>query len=224
MSSFKSKLGKTKRVIFSAITVTIFKIFYPFKSFNFNRKKYRYVYKQYNHTWRNERCVEIALALPLLNSSTLEVGNVLSHYSNIPHTTIDKFEEGEGVIQEDITVFKSNKKFDCIISISTLEHVGFGDDGQYAEEYNPEKLLFAIQNIRSLLSDGGIALITVPLGYNPFLDKYINSSALPLSELYFMKKVGKYSWVQVSYKEIIRIKYNKPFRFANAIMIGVLRN
>ena len=57
-----------------------------------------------------------------------EVGSVLSHYFPINHDVLDKYEKGHGVINQDVVDFKPHNKYDLIVSISTLEHVGFDDN------------------------------------------------------------------------------------------------
>ena len=60
----------------------------------------------YHYTWLNERAVEVALALDLLErhpgASVLEVGNVLGHYVPFEHTVVDKYEQAPGVLNEDV--------------------------------------------------------------------------------------------------------------------------
>ncbi|TAK16890.1 MAG: hypothetical protein EPO37_07710, partial [Nitrosarchaeum sp.] len=77
----------------------------------------------------NERSVEIPLAIDMLKKNNgkniLEIGNVTSNYCNIPHIVVDKYEKETNIINQDVIDFNSKAKFDLIISISTLEHVGW---------------------------------------------------------------------------------------------------
>src|SRR6266516_2600109 len=79
-------------------------------------------------TWHGERAVEIPLVMDMVRKyqgkNILEVGNVLSHHVRFEHDTLDKYEIAEGVTNADIVDFTSEKKYDLIVSISTLEHVG----------------------------------------------------------------------------------------------------
>src|SRR3990172_4116095 len=99
------------------------------RTFVFRDKTYHYFYHTYNPTWRNERCVETPIIWSIVKRSKeaniLEVGNVLSHYFDTNHDVLDKYERAPGVINEDVVEFKSNKRYDLIVSISTLEHVGW---------------------------------------------------------------------------------------------------
>jgi hypothetical protein len=55
-----------------------------------------------------------------------------------------------------------------IVSISTLEHVGWDE-----EDKNPVKVLQAIEILKSLLAPLGKIVVTLPLGYNPIIDDYL---------------------------------------------------
>jgi len=50
---------------------------------------------------------------------------VLSHYFAVKHDIVDKYEIAPSVVNEDLVNFKPGKKYDLIVSISTLEHVGW---------------------------------------------------------------------------------------------------
>ena len=118
------------------------------KTFRFDGREYEYLYHPYNRTWKNERGVEIPIFRELLlkheGKRVLEVGNVLSHYFPIHHEVIDKYEVSSGVINQDIVEFVPQDKYDLIISISTLEHVGWDEQPQ-----KPGKLLQAIDHLRA---------------------------------------------------------------------------
>src|SRR5438445_4644081 len=101
----------------------------------------------------NERAVEIGLARSFLRNrtgNTLEVGNVLSIYMSFPHDVVDKYERGPGVLNQDIVTYSSAKKYDTIVTLSTLEHVGWDEQPQ-----DPTKLVAAIKQLKSLLQPGG---------------------------------------------------------------------
>src|ERR687896_193842 len=64
--------------------------------FELGGRRYRYFAHPYNATWRNERAVELSLAVALLEelseARVLEVGNVLAHYGYGGHDVVDKYE------------------------------------------------------------------------------------------------------------------------------------
>lgn len=191
--------------------------------FIFHGIKYKYFYHLYNFTYRNERCVEIAIAKNKIKENNgkkvLEVGNVLSHYIKHDWDILDKYEKGDGIINEDIIDFNTSKRYDFIISISTLEHIG-RDDGSN----NPEKIFSVIKKLKTLLTPGGKIFFTIPVGYNKCLDDYIVNKKLELSEEYFMERISKNNkWHEIDIKMAIQKKYNYPYNAANAIIIGTIK-
>jgi len=176
-------------------------------TFVFNGQTYKEFYHWYNTTWRGSRAraIEIPIILDLLENcdgEVLEVGNVLLHYSNIPHDVVDKYEIGENIINEDICDFNNGDKYDLIVSISTLEHIGWDE-----EPKNPSKVITAFENLYTMLKPHGKIIFTIPLGYNSYIDDLIiNNLSSTSTEEYFMKIVdGK--WVQLDKKDLGVIKY-----------------
>jgi hypothetical protein len=111
------------------------------KTFIFNGKTYYYFVHKYNTTWKNERAVEVPIIWDIVREHyrqgkrVLEVGNVLSHYFRIFHDVLDKYEVAEGVINQDVVDFKPAWKYDLIVSISTLEHVGWDEEPKEPEKF-----------------------------------------------------------------------------------------
>jgi hypothetical protein len=144
----------------------------------------RYFAPPYTATWRSERAVEIPLARHFLaqvaGGKGLEVGNVLSHYGTVDHLVVDKYEASPGVVNRDVTEFEATRPLDFVISISTLEHVGWDEDPR-----DPEKVGRAVTRLRSLLAPAGRLFVTCPLGYNPHLDALVRAGTLyPVTEGY----------------------------------------
>ncbi len=54
-----------------------------------------------------------------------------------------------------------------IISISTFEHIGWNEALK-----DPEKVLIAIDKMLKILNKNGKVIITIPLGWYPYLDKF----------------------------------------------------
>ena len=163
------------------------------KVFTFQGKIYQYFLHWYNTTWRNERSVEVAIALKLLEGhqgeDVLEIGNVLQHYISFSHDIVDKYEKAEGVMNIDIVDFKG-KQYSLIICLSTLEHVGWDEEPKDAS-----KVLSALSNIENHLRPNGELLITLPLGYNPFVDDLLNREELTSYQKTFMRRVGS-EWIE----------------------------
>ena len=193
-------------------------------TFTFRRKPFRYFWHRYNSTWRNERAVEIPIARSFLAGvpaeKVLEIGNVLSHYGPVSHEVVDKYERTEGVRNEDVCDFKSDKKYDLILSISTLEHVGWDE-----EPKDELKVLTAFENLQSLLAPGGRLVVTIPLGYNPPLDKMIEEGRISFAEcVYLKRKLRRNEWREVSAEEVRQPCYDRKSYAAHELLVGILEN
>jgi len=206
-----------------------FKIFKSSTSFTFQKESYRYFYHKYNVTWRNERAVEIPIVRRTVRKyegkNILEVGNVLSHYFPVKHDIVDKYEKAKNVITQDIADFHPAKKYDLIVSISTLEHVGWDENQSDHKILNaPDKVLRVIENLKGLLALEGTLVITLPLGYNPCLDKLLKSDQTKFGRRFCLKRVSKDNkWIEASWEDIKNAKYNSPFPAANGLLIGIIK-
>ena len=150
------------------------------KAFFFNKKEFDYNKIKFKNP--TERTVEIPIAFDFLAAlnkpaSVLALVNVLSHYENHLSETlgiasrriVDKLEVEVGVDNEDLMNLASEKKYDAIVSLSTVEHMGQKGDpsggyGEHAENLDIEAPLKAIANIYDILAADGKALITVLFG------------------------------------------------------------
>lgn len=199
-----------------------YKFFKSFRTFLFNGKSYHYFHHSYNTTWRTERAVEIPIIWDIVkkrsSAKILEVGNVLSHYFPVHHDILDKYEQAPGVFNQDVVDFRPEKKYDLIISISTLEHVGWDE-----ELKDPDKALRAIENLKRCAAPGANIIVTLPLGQNPELDKLLEENKIPFIKRFCLKRLSADNvWVQVEWKDIQGSKNNFPFRAANGLVIGFI--
>jgi len=203
-------------------------IFAPFiipclakSKFIFDDRSLELFYHNYNMTWANERSVEIPIIRDFLNNyqseDVLEIGNVLSHYGDVNHTILDKFETGKGIINEDILDYTSSDKFELIVSISTFEHIGFDDE---IDGDSGVKILHAIDTSRKLLTENGRLVLTLPLGYNPSLDHLISVNQLHSNRSFFICRTGRLQWEATNVDKALASRYGSPFPYANAIMIA----
>ncbi len=181
--------------------------------FVLNGEEYEYFYHDYHLTWTNERCVEVPLAISWMSRPgrprCLEIGNVLSHYvSERPTwTVIDKFEHAPHVLNYDLLDFDTDAKFDCIVSISTLEHVGWDD---WPRDKTGASTRKALAKVRLLLADKGAGLVTLPLGYNPFVDAALRDPHSLFDRVDFLRRANwENDWVQVSGSDAFRLQYGK---------------
>jgi hypothetical protein len=182
----------------------------PKRQFEYKEQNLDYLYHSYNKTWKNERSIEIPIALHELEKykgkRVLEVGNVLKHYTEVNHEVLDKYEPGEGIIHEDIVDF-NHSEYDFIISISTMEHVGIDD-----KPVNPYKTIVALQKMQNMLKEDGKIFISFPMDYNSALTSLSGISALLNNNLTCFKKVDnkKNIWEEVSYTKVRDIPYQQP--------------
>ena len=194
------------------------------KTFSYQGKIYRYFEHPYHSTWINERGVEIPIIQGMVqihhDKRILEVGNVLSHYFPVTHDVIDKYEKGDRIINQDIIDFHPAQQYDLIISISTLEHIGWDETPR-----DPTKILRTIDNLKSLLAPGGKIVATIPMGYNPELDKMLNTNKIDFFEMSCWKRIQRVNgWTETTWEDVRYAKYHSPFNNANALVIGVINN
>lgn len=192
------------------------------KFFTWEGKRYQLFWHKYNATWLSERAVEIPIIQGVVDENRgariLEVGNVLSNYFQIAHDVLDKYDSAPGVINADVVDFKPQEKYDLIVSISTIEHVGFDEEIKDAN-----KIARALENLKNnCLKGGGQIILSFPLGYNPHLDKLSRDGTLGFSKVSYLKRINrKNDWQTIDSKEVLEARYNFPFPFANVIAIGL---
>ena len=175
----------------------------------------------------NERCVEVSIGLSYLKEynpiDVLEVGNVISMYQPVFHNVLDKYDKQTGVINEDVVDFDTIKRFKLIFSISTLEHVGF-DETVGIKLNDIDKVKDSVDNLKRLLDDDGLLVVTMPIGYRDALDEYIFDNRFGFSSISFLKRVSwSNRWVQVSKETVKDIRFDRPFPKANGLFVGMYR-
>lgn len=201
----------------------------------------------------SERAIEVPIGLKFLeehnSKRVLEVGNVLQQYIQQPiygtWDILDKFEVYPGVINIDLMEYNPEEKYDAIVSISTVEHIGQRKDpsGSYGEEdinRDRETPLKAIVQIYNLLKEGGHALITVPFGKlidhgwlihfdDQYMQLLVDKYEIPASELNikYYKKLDMemtwnnplQNWVPCLKEDLVNTIYDYPFPNANGIAV-----
>ena len=215
-SAIKVRLRIWRRALLCAY----YRRFKSGRTFNVRGVDYAYFYHPYNQTYANERAVEIALVWPIVQrvppERVLEVGNVLNHYFPTRHDVVDKYERGPGVQNVDVVDFSPTRPYDLIVSISTLEHVGFNE-----QPLEPEKPWRAIRNLQRALSPQGRLVITVPLGANPHLDRMLDEGRIPLDDPVCLRRISRDNrWRQVPWEEIRHARYGRPYRNANGVLLA----
>lgn len=190
--------------------------------FTFRGAAYPYLIHLHNFTWENERAVEVPIAWRAVRQArvrgdrVLEVGNVLGHYGRVKHDVLDRYERAPGVIQADVADWRPPHRYDLIVSVSTLEHVGWDE-----EPREPDKVVRAIRNLRSMLAPGGHLLVTLPIGHNPYLDRLLGEGRLPLDSLTFLKRpLEENRWTEATWDEVAGAPCWSGVRSATAIVVG----
>jgi hypothetical protein len=193
--------------------------------FVFDGERYSYLLHHYNATWRNERTVEVPIAARVLErhrgARLLEVGNVLHNYLGDAHLPsgreiIDKYELASAVRNIDVMDHSPHEPYEVIVSISTIEHVGWDEEPQ-----EPTKAAQAIERLHSWLAPGGELLVTMPLGHNPELDRRLLDGPPMFERLRFLRRIGSDNrWVEAQAEEVRGSRYGSPFPFGNAIAVG----
>jgi hypothetical protein len=180
----------------------------------------------FDYNNNSERLVELTVTTGLLReiSSTdtgstlrvLEVGNVLNHYAPFPHRVVDKYERANGVENIDLVDLDYVNAFDIIVSISTLEHLGFDE---FPRE--PGKIEAGVKRMIAALRNRGTLIFTVPFGYNPEMDAFLRLNKFGF-QLTFLRRDVRNRWYVIEHQMLStsRFGYNARYPFANAIAIG----
>jgi len=215
------RLFNTRKIV-HFFRLNYYRLFKTGRTFFFDGRNYHYFYHGYNTAWRTERSVEIPIVWDFVQAyqgkNILEVGNVLSHYYPVTHTVLDKYETAPGVLNRDVVDYHPGLPYDLIVAISTLEHVGWDE-----EPRDPPKVLRAIEHLKTCLAPGGRLIITIPMGQNVELDKYLRQHMIAFDRMLCMKRISKGNdWIETTWPEIQDAMYGSPFRAANGLVIGII--
>lgn len=191
--------------------------------FYIDSKKYHYLTHRYNAI-DSERAIEVPWTIDILKKTkgdVLEVGNVISHYISSDHEVLDKYEVGSKIINEDAVIYDTDNRYDLIISISTLEHIGYDEEKEEREKYRD-----AIYNLLRLLKPDGKMIITLPIGYNPEVDYDLKAETIEYKKLHYMKRVSRLNtWKETGKEDALCIKYGQKYPAANAVaFIELVKN
>jgi SAM-dependent methyltransferase len=189
------------------------RLFHSQETFEFAGQRLLYFHHPFNNTSCNERTIEIPIARHFLKPGlrVLEVGNVLNHYGPFPHDVVDKYEVFPGVTNKDILDFTSDP-YDLIVSISTLEHLGWDEP-----EQDGTKPFRAMKHLRHLLRPEGAMVVTLPHGCNPHLDAGIDQ--VPCGRHWrFLRLSRCRGWREVDHISA-DVRYGSPYPAANALHV-----
>ena len=199
-----------------------------------------------------ERAVEVPIAFDFLARQNpagkiCEIGNVLSNYEGaaenreraVRRRVIDMYEKAPGVENIDMMELPPGGKFDAVVCVSTVEHVGQNWLEAHADR-DREAPLKAIAKIYDLLEVGGRALVTMPFGklldgwwYIQFSGEYLDLLAtkygIPEGAMTkgFLKRAAmeatldnpRQLWVEAEENELGGVEYNSPLPYGNAVAV-----
>jgi hypothetical protein len=188
--------------------------------FTFEGRRHAYFTHPYNNAGKNERTVEVPLAIAAVveaRGPILEVGNVLGHYGVRGHTVVDRDENAPGVINCDIEAFEPPERYGLIVSVSTLEHVGWDE-----EPKDLKKAARVLARLLGWLAPGGRFFATVPMGYHPHLDALIRAGATGTEVAFLQRVTTQNDWREINHETMLAlgpIRYGSPFPHANVIAV-----
>jgi SAM-dependent methyltransferase len=188
--------------------------------FVFAGEEHAYLYHPHKFTWLTERAVEVPIAGTIVDrhrgARVLEVGNVLSHYREVDHTVVDKYERAPGVINRDVLDLGGLGEFDLVLAVSTLEHVGRDEQPR-----DPEKAVRAVEALRRLLAPEGRLVMTVPVGYHEGLDAALSGGAFGPARLRALRRerLGPH-WHEVSPEAAWGTPYDFLLYSARAVVVA----
>jgi SAM-dependent methyltransferase len=181
--------------------------------FSLDGETYPLFHSLHGRTWTTERAVEVPVARRVLSQHAggrvLEVGNVLSHYGPVEHEVVDKYERGEGVANVDVLDLPPRPEYDLVLTISTLEHVGRDELPR-----DPARAVAALEHLRRLLRPGGVLFATVPVGYNPELDRALAAGP------YELRALRARPWREVDPAEAFQCAYDFLVYSATAVVFA----
>lgn len=194
------------------------------RAFTVAGQAYPYFTDTYNLTWLNERSVEIPLVRGVLarhsGARVLEVGHVMGHYTpGQRHDVVDKYESADypALFREDALGFRGHAPYDLILSVSTLEHVGWDEAPR-----DPAKVGRTIQHLQTLLAPGGRFFFTAPVGYNPGLDAFLDVPAHFVQRRCLQRVSIRNEWREVEWADIRQARFHHPYPFANGLVFAEL--
>lgn len=166
-----------------------------------------------------ERRVEIPVGLRMLERTPagariLEVGRVLHRWSARPRDVVDRYERGPGVLNQDILEFQPDVPYGAIVSVSTLEHVGFDepdrDLGKFERAVN--------HLLEACLARDGRLLVTLPLDHHPRVDEFILGGHGGVGELHCMERVSAFNeWRETGPKDALEAARRHRFPGAGGV-------
>ena len=194
------------------------------ETFKFQGNIYHYLFHPYNTTWKNERTVVIPIVWNIVTKyqeekkRILEFGNVLSYVFEVSHDVLDKYEIMDGIVNEDVVNFHPSQQYDLIVSIFTLQSVGWDETPR-----DNKKFIYAIENLKTILAENGQLIIIHVLGYNLEMDKFLKNGMIQFNEEYYLKRISNYKWQEASWEDVKDLEYDYSIPTARGVIVGIIK-
>lgn len=178
----------------------------------------QYFQHEYNGTFNNERCIEVAFAKRYLEEvgfdNVIEIGAVLPYYDDTKHLVFDPFDKhpmAKSEFAENIDVKDKN-----ILSISTIEHMG--DAQGYGRHYRCQEPNKSYQFLDKLNSEAKSFFVTLPINQHLDLDKTLKENLYKFKWFGYTKKAQSPPVWELSLDkdDVFSKSYAYPFECANA--------
>jgi SAM-dependent methyltransferase len=131
---------------------------------------------------------------------------------------LDKYERADGVLNADVLDFRPQERYDLIVSLSTLEHVGWDE-----EPRDPERAVAAVARLVGMLAPGGTLMATVPVGYHPPLDLAIREGRAGFDAVSALWRDGPGRWREVPLDEVWDASYDRLLYEAGGVLVCTAR-
>ena len=86
-------------------------------------------------------------------------------------------------------------------------------------------MLKALENLRSLLAPEGRLVVTIPLGYNPSLNRMIDEGRTSFAERAYLKRnPSRNIWREVRAEEARNPHYDRQAYAPHKLLVGIMEN
>lgn len=186
---------------------------------------------EYNSAHLNERAIEVPIGKWFLDRypNLIELGAVLPYYYECIHSVYDLNDEYKHSLKIDFSHLDLDFTGKDVLSISTIEHVGFNDYSKAPFLGSPEMPLSmkyrydkcrwgeGFKCIEKIMAEAANFLITIPLGFNPTIDEMLG--LLDESKYFVIKRINKGNLWRLDLDKSLNYKYGSPFKNANALCV-----
>jgi hypothetical protein len=204
---------------------------------NIDLKLYK-KHPSYNAAATNERTIELPLGkyfIDKFKNNIIEVGAVTPYYYECKHKVYDLHDPYKNCIRKDFSMCDIFYKNENVLSISTLEHIGFNDYSKQHGRYLKNRWCEGFEILKKIVAYSKNYLLTIPIGYNPILDENIKQFD---TKYIICKRIDNNEWIIDKNKNFIvgygrnsHIQFMKEYgynyqypKFNNANAICIITN